>query len=272
MTQKQRFSRQIKKETMAEQVATAIKEAILDSEWQAGEALPTEPELAEQFGVSRAVVRDATRMLAAQGLVEAQHGRGVFVTESPVEPFGEALLLALRRSGATVWDVERFEQLLYPEVFALAAGEASDDEIAAIHQAVADYLRSVKENLVDEWLQRPLEADELDPFMAGYRNFVETVFAATHNQVLQLLAPPLLRLRRPRYWQGEEITTADELLETESAYFEVLVEALESRDPDHARRTVAQLMILPPEAEAAMRQTPVGQVPIIPLDLARHPG
>jgi len=76
-------------------------------------------ELAEQFGVSRAVMRDATRILMAQGLVEVKHGLGVFVTPSQNEAFGEALLLALRRAGATVWDVEQFEQVILPEVVLL---------------------------------------------------------------------------------------------------------------------------------------------------------
>ena len=109
------------KQTLAEQVAAQIKDAILEGTWGPGEALPTEPQLAEAYDVSRAVVRDATRMLAARGLVEAQHGRGVFVTESQAAAFGDALLLALRRDGATVWDVEQFEQMILPEVCALAA-------------------------------------------------------------------------------------------------------------------------------------------------------
>ena len=94
-------SKPFKKQTLAEQVANSIKESILNGSWTSGEALPTEPEIAQQFGVSRAVVRDATRMLAAKGLVEARHGKGVFVTESPIAPFGDALLLALRRMGAS---------------------------------------------------------------------------------------------------------------------------------------------------------------------------
>jgi len=124
------FSKPVKKQTMAEQMAETIQESILSGELESGAVLPTEPELAEQFGVSRAVVRDATRILMARGLVEVQHGRGVFVTQAENEAFGEALLLALRRVGASAWDVEQFEQILFPEVIALAAGSASDERRA----------------------------------------------------------------------------------------------------------------------------------------------
>ncbi|MCZ7671106.1 MAG: winged helix-turn-helix domain-containing protein [Chloroflexi bacterium] len=77
MSQKKPFSQPVKKQTLAEQVAESLKESILNGDFVPGEALPTEPELAEAFGVSRAVIRDATRMLAARGLVQAEHGRGV---------------------------------------------------------------------------------------------------------------------------------------------------------------------------------------------------
>jgi len=108
MARKPMFSKFAKKQTLAEQMAETVQELILSGEVQGGVTLPTEPELAEQFGVSRAVVRDATRILMARGLVEVEHGRGVFVTQPQNEAFGEALLLALRRVGATVWDVEQF--------------------------------------------------------------------------------------------------------------------------------------------------------------------
>ena len=129
MPKKPLSSKPIKKQTLADQMAGAIQQAILSGELESGAALPTEPDLAGQFGVSRAVVRDATRILMAQGLVEVKHGRGVFVTPPQNEAFGEALLLALRRAGATVWDVEQFEQIIFPEVVALAATTASDEEI-----------------------------------------------------------------------------------------------------------------------------------------------
>ena len=57
------------------------------------------------------MVRDATRILMAQGLVEVKHGLGVFVTPPQNEAFGEALFLALRRAGATVWDVEQCKNI-----------------------------------------------------------------------------------------------------------------------------------------------------------------
>jgi len=123
--------------------------------------LPTEPELAAQFGVSRAVVRDGTRMLAAQGLVEAQHGRGVFVTASPVAAFGDALLLALRREGASAWDVERFEQMVMPEVQAEAARQATVEDVAEIQRLAEAYHAAFAAVTRDSWGHDQLSATEI---------------------------------------------------------------------------------------------------------------
>jgi len=132
--------RSLKKQTLAEQMAEEIQEQILAGGLESGVALPTEPDLAEQFGVSRAVVRDATRILMARGLVEVQHGRGVFVTQPDNESFGGALLLALRRVGASAWDVEQFEGILFPEIIALAAANVTTEDIDYLNQSAKNYI------------------------------------------------------------------------------------------------------------------------------------
>jgi GntR family transcriptional repressor for pyruvate dehydrogenase complex len=265
MNEKPRFSQPVKKQTLAEQVAEAVQESILAGEWEGGEALPTEPELATQFGVSRAVIRDATRMLAAQGLVQAQHGKGVFVTDSQVDAFGDALLLALRRAEATVWDVEQFEQLVYPEVCALAAREASDEELESIRQQIESYL-TFYEQIVrqSERGDGNLPTREQEQLREAFRHYVQAIFAATHNQLLTLLAQPLTRLRSLRRWQDDEGVTREDVIDGEKAYLRKVINTIATRDPAHVRSVISGMMKLPPQAEAAMRQTAVGETPLIP--------
>jgi len=64
----------IKRAAIYVEVADQIRSAILDRSLSSGERLPPERELAQQFGVSRATVREALRHLEAQGLLAA-HGR-----------------------------------------------------------------------------------------------------------------------------------------------------------------------------------------------------
>ncbi|MFN2134796.1 MAG: FadR/GntR family transcriptional regulator [Candidatus Promineifilaceae bacterium] len=255
------FPTAVRKQTLAEQVAASIKEAILAGRWQPGEALPTEPELAELFGVSRAVVRDATRMLVAQGLVDAQHGRGVFVTESQVEAFGDALLLALRREGATVWDVEQFEQMVFPEVCALAAEEILPAELAQLRELAAHYTEVHKLAVAAEEEGTDTSRETADTAMLqAFRAFIAAIFAATHNALWKLLAQPLLRQRSARDWETDpEESSAAQLAALEKLWIDTLVAVIAGGDADEAREAVRRLMQLPVEAQQAMRQTPVGE-------------
>lgn len=64
----------IKQSKATEGVLAQLKVAILRSAFQAGNKLPSERELTEQFNVSRGVVREAIRALPITGLVEIKQG------------------------------------------------------------------------------------------------------------------------------------------------------------------------------------------------------
>jgi DNA-binding FadR family transcriptional regulator len=270
MAKKVMFSRPIKKQTLAEQMADTIKELILSGELSGGDTLPTEPELCEQFGVSRTVVRDATRILMAIGLVEVVQGAGVFVTASQSGAFGEALLIALRRSGASAWDVEHFDQIILPEVIALASFAATNEEIAEIRDHIESYRQVLFEYYTKSVKGKPHLPADTQSFLDGLQKIMTSIFNASHNRVFQQLAQPLLNLRSLRYWQSDEKDTPESLVEIEIMYLSGLVDAIASRDPISARNRIKQLMALPPEAIEAMKQTPVGEQPQIPLSISRY--
>ena len=247
-------SKPFKKQTLAEQVANSIEESILNGSWTSGEALPTEPEIAQQFGVSRAVVRDATRMLAAKGLVEARHGKGVFVTESPIAPFGDALLLALRRMGATNWDVTEFEQLIFPEVVALATANATEQDVARLRETAKTYL-TMQAKMVEIGVEDQSSA-EFAQFEQAWSDFSQAIFDATHNKLIALLAQPLMRIRSLRHWTG----LPDSMENLEAQMIGSIVDLIAARNPEQARQHMSELLALPSEAVAAMKATPVGEM------------
>lgn len=51
-----------------------LETAIQEEEWKVGEKMPSEPELAEMYGVSRNTVREAVHYLAISGLIEVRQG------------------------------------------------------------------------------------------------------------------------------------------------------------------------------------------------------
>lgn len=73
--------RPVQRTRLAEQVADAIRDAIFGGRYGAGDSLPAERDLAEQFDVNRSSVREALHRLEAVGLVEVRHGGGTRVID-----------------------------------------------------------------------------------------------------------------------------------------------------------------------------------------------
>ena len=131
-----------------EPVAQGVAQRILDGEFAPGQRLPTESELQSAWGVSRSVVREAMKILASQGLVRIEQGRGTFVCDASETPLSAQLELTLRRSTpgqsagaetpedwAHLLDVRRVLEVAVAE---RAATQASADDIAAMEAAIAD--------------------------------------------------------------------------------------------------------------------------------------
>lgn len=68
---------------VAQGIAADLRRAILAGQMEAGARLPSERTLAAQYGTGRTTVRDALVILREEGLVEPQHGRGVYVRTAP---------------------------------------------------------------------------------------------------------------------------------------------------------------------------------------------
>jgi GntR family transcriptional regulator len=87
------------------QLQEVLKEQIESGVWKPGEALPSEPELARRFGVSRVVVRQALAILEDDRQIERIKGRGTFVAEPKLDARAgglSRLLAAPRSSDVTI--------------------------------------------------------------------------------------------------------------------------------------------------------------------------
>ncbi len=92
--------------------------------WKAGDRLPSERQLSEELGMSRASIREAIRGLEAMGLVDVRHGQGVFVRQAAE---GDSLFSGWRTDhGYPIGELLAFRLLVEPELAALAADNADD--------------------------------------------------------------------------------------------------------------------------------------------------
>jgi GntR family transcriptional repressor for pyruvate dehydrogenase complex len=125
-------------ERLYEKIVDQIENRILSGELKLGEHLPCERELAEQFRVSRTAVREAVKTLSEKGLVQVRRGRGTFVTNGTSQAMRHSLGLMIKIGQAEgSRHLVEVREIFELETAALAALRASDDQIAAMREAVA---------------------------------------------------------------------------------------------------------------------------------------
>lgn len=183
-----------------ERVVERLVQQIVDGRLAPGSALPIEPELAQRFGVSRTVVREAVRVLSAKGLVTARHGTGVWV--EPPERWNyldpQVVFAHVRAGGddALLDELIEARRKLETDLAELAATRRTDQDTATLRAIVAE-----------------MEATLTDPerYAALDVRFHEVVVTAAHNRLLREAMRPIAaatRLgifttsRRPRAPQG----------------------------------------------------------------------
>jgi GntR family transcriptional regulator len=66
------------------QIALAIRNRILQQEWEIGQRIPSETELAKLYGVSRVTMRQAIAELVKDGVLERKRGSGTFINQKPI--------------------------------------------------------------------------------------------------------------------------------------------------------------------------------------------
>jgi DNA-binding FadR family transcriptional regulator len=131
-----------------QQIARRIAASIEDGRYAPGDRLPSERELADDFGVSRPTIRDAMIALEFQGLVEARQGSGVYVKAAPqiAEDAAERDVSALELAEA--------RRLFEGEACALAAAIITEEQVARLESLIAEM---TQEMTTEELERRELE-------------------------------------------------------------------------------------------------------------------
>jgi GntR family transcriptional repressor for pyruvate dehydrogenase complex len=127
----------VRSSRLYEQIVQQVEESIHKGALKAGDQLPPERELAEQFGVSRTAVREAVKALREKGLVEAYPGRGTFITDGTSYTMRQSLDRLMRSGNEGFAFLAEVREILEPEIAALATSRADQDDLAAMKDQVA---------------------------------------------------------------------------------------------------------------------------------------
>ncbi len=123
------------------QVAEAIKDWVVEQGLQAGDRLPGEAELIERFGMAKGTIREAMRILEAQGLIKTRTGPGggSFVHEVSRQRAKALLGNYFYFKGLTIDNLYQIRLTLEPELAATLAGQLPEEVLQLLEENIAEY-------------------------------------------------------------------------------------------------------------------------------------
>ncbi len=229
--------------TASRRLATTLIRQLLEGRYPSGGRLPTERDMAQQYQVSRHVVREALKHLEALDMIEIRQGSGVYI-KAVLHTGGMELFEYLlfndqdQLDGSALRDMLVFCRLFVPNVLRLAAENRTAGQLEEMRTALAE---------------RPVMLADTSTFVQANMCLLRIISRATHNMVYQLLFNNVGRiLSRLR-----TIVPLDQFgALVEQHELEELVRAIEDRDAElagllaqrmaeHAQDTVNRMLTSP---------------------------
>jgi DNA-binding FadR family transcriptional regulator len=175
--------------SLREQVLHAIGIRIISGELQPGDVLPKEDTLSKEYGVSRTVIREAVKGLAARGLVESRPKVGTIIRPRSewqmLDPAVLEWVAASETTGEFMYNLAEVRQAIEPATAQLAARNATPEDIARMQAAYDGLVEAIDDG--DAWAHADLE-------------YHESIVAAAHNEflayIIRALRKPLQSKRR----------------------------------------------------------------------------
>ena len=168
---------------LRETIVEDLGRRIIGGALPAGAALPTEPELAAEYGVSRTVLREAVHALVEKGLVLVRHGIGMSVQPAErwdtLDPLVLFERVRLGRDGDLLGQVLEARRVIEVEVAGLAAERGDASALERLETLIAEMDRSL---------------DEPSAFTRYDARFHAELFATARNAVLAEMMRPVLPL------------------------------------------------------------------------------
>ncbi len=158
-------------------VAEEIKSWLVAQNMAPGDRLPNEQQMIERFGMSKGTIREAMRILEAQGLVKTRTGPGggSFVHEVSLDRAWALLGNYFYFKDLTIADIYQLRLALEPELAASLAGKLSEEELARLEENISAYA------------EPPADAEEEREQHVASLRFHQTLASFAGNELLGFL-------------------------------------------------------------------------------------
>jgi DNA-binding FadR family transcriptional regulator len=225
-----------------EQVAETLRGRVVAGELEPGQRLPTETALAAEYGVSRATVREALRLLAAQNLVRTAKGAtgGSYVTLPSADHLSESLRSGLgllaETKDVSLEELLEARELLEVPAARLAASRRREEDLERLRAAIPG---------------EPLRLGTEEQFVYN-RDFHSIVIEASCNTLLLIAAQPVFGVLQTRLARA---TLGGRFHRTINDHHRAIAAAIDAGDAEGAAgEMLAHLEYLRPFYEKAWRR------------------
>lgn len=218
-----------------EDIVHKIEELIKTDDYQEGKKIPSERELAEQFGVSRNVVREAIGVLRAKGLLVIKQGKGAYVSKPQDHIVTESLHRVLGTHHTTIEDILEVRAEL---------------EISIIKKAVLKAMPQDVHNLKDIYMQMEDHKQEFQrqQFTHYDEQFHLALANCTQNKTFTVLMYAFFELTERAPFVITHLTPSN--VSTAQGHHLALIQAIESKNEQAAVSNIqAHIQLLKDAAE-----------------------
>lgn len=201
-------------------VARGLRAAILAGRFDEG--FPSEPELARQLGISRYHLREAVRLLEAEGLLSVRSGRngGISRTQPQQQVLARSFVNLLAHRRTPVTDVFEARIQVESSCAALAAERATAEDVSQMESVIAGWEEAGTESSADpSWNSA----------------FHLAVARAAHNETLLLIMNSLEHLISGMDRRVSTPQTSRPLLDEGMRAHRAIIRAIKARNGDQAR-------------------------------------
>jgi DNA-binding FadR family transcriptional regulator len=200
---------------------------IVDGELKPGDTLPDNGFL-DEADVSRTVVREAIKVLAAKGLVESRPKVGTFVRPrrdwNLLDPDVLAWQIEAGPDARFLEQALELRRMIEPAAARLAAERATEPEIKALYEAFEEMLAA---------------GDDLDAFMAPDLRFHSLLLEACGNELLEHMSEIFTAVLRTVFAYS---SSSSRSYPRAARRHRAIVKAIEAHDPDAAEQAVLRLI------------------------------
>jgi GntR family transcriptional regulator, transcriptional repressor for pyruvate dehydrogenase complex len=201
--------------SLVERVCQQLAELIRGSNAEEERWLPGERSLAEQLGVSRTVVREATKRLEQQGMLEIQHGTGIKIVDRLHRPLNDSLTMLIPDMFERLQQLNETRLSIEPDAAAFAAERATTEQIRTLRR-IQTQLEKAPDN------PAAIEQDIA---------FHHAIADASGNLIYRLILDSLAEIGI-----ASRLRTIGRIGKMPAAaHHEAILVAIENRDPEAAR-------------------------------------